>query len=69
VLRERVWAHFERGGEGKPMAADKPGDVNSGMLILISGTLVQGDGMGLMMNRSQRRGVPDEILCERLCGE
>lgn len=29
-LRQRIWAHFERGGEGKPMAADKPGDIDSG---------------------------------------
>ncbi|KAN0098178.1 Glyoxalase/Bleomycin resistance protein/Dihydroxybiphenyl dioxygenase [Hyaloscypha variabilis] len=29
-LRERIWAHFESGREGKPMAADKPGDVDSG---------------------------------------
>ncbi|KAH8763867.1 hypothetical protein BGZ57DRAFT_549599 [Hyaloscypha finlandica] len=29
-LRERIWAHYEKGGEGKPMAADKPGVVNSG---------------------------------------
>lgn len=29
-LREKIWAHFERGGEGKPMAADKPGGEASG---------------------------------------
>jgi hypothetical protein len=30
-LRERIWAHYEKGGDGKPMAADKPGDIDSGM--------------------------------------
>ncbi|KAI5452751.1 hypothetical protein NCC49_000498 [Naganishia albida] len=29
-LQARIWAHFERGGEGAPVQADKPGDVNSG---------------------------------------
>ncbi|KAF1932686.1 uncharacterized protein M421DRAFT_246707 [Didymella exigua CBS 183.55] len=29
-LRERVWAHFERGGESAPMAADRPGEMDSG---------------------------------------
>ena len=29
-LRERVWAHFEEGGEGKPQEADRPGEGGSG---------------------------------------
>jgi len=29
-LRERIWSHFERGGEAAPMAADKPGSEDSG---------------------------------------
>jgi hypothetical protein len=29
-LQARIWAHFEKGGEGAPLQADKPGDVNSG---------------------------------------
>jgi len=29
-LRERIWRHFERGGEGAPMEADEPGRGNSG---------------------------------------
>lgn len=30
-LQRRVWEHFERGGEGAPRAADRPGEENSGM--------------------------------------
>lgn len=30
ALRKRVWEHFERGGEAAPVAADKPGDEDSG---------------------------------------
>jgi catechol 2,3-dioxygenase-like lactoylglutathione lyase family enzyme len=30
ALRQRVWAHFERGGEAAPKEADKPGEKNSG---------------------------------------
>lgn len=29
-LRQRIWEHFERGGEGAPQAADKPGEASSG---------------------------------------
>ncbi|KAI1502467.1 glyoxalase family protein [Biscogniauxia marginata] len=29
-LRRRIYAHFERGGEGAPLAADKPGEESSG---------------------------------------
>ncbi|EMR72845.1 putative glyoxalase family protein [Eutypa lata UCREL1] len=29
-LRRRIHAHFERGGEGAPLAADKPGEESSG---------------------------------------
>ncbi|CAN8104881.1 unnamed protein product [Discula destructiva] len=29
-LRQRVWAHHVRGGEGAPMAADRPGEEDSG---------------------------------------
>lgn len=29
-LRQRIWDHFQRGGEGAPTEADKPGDENSG---------------------------------------
>lgn len=30
ALRDRVWKHFERGGESAPKEADKPGEQNSG---------------------------------------
>lgn len=30
ALRERIWAHFEKGGEGAPKEADKPGEESSG---------------------------------------
>jgi catechol 2,3-dioxygenase-like lactoylglutathione lyase family enzyme len=30
ALRQRVWAHHERGGEAAPKEADKPGEKNSG---------------------------------------
>ncbi|KAL5379889.1 hypothetical protein DPSP01_008171 [Paraphaeosphaeria sporulosa] len=30
ALQERVWGHFEKGGESAPKAADKPGEKNSG---------------------------------------
>lgn len=30
VLRQKVWQHFERGGEAAPKEADKPGEKNSG---------------------------------------
>lgn len=29
-LRERIWRHFEAGGEGAPMAVDRPGEEISG---------------------------------------
>ncbi|KAJ9122801.1 hypothetical protein QFC24_004232 [Naganishia onofrii] len=29
-LQTRIYQHFEKGGEGAPLQADKPGDVNSG---------------------------------------
>lgn len=29
-LRERIWGHFEQGGEGAPREADKPGEKASG---------------------------------------
>jgi catechol 2,3-dioxygenase-like lactoylglutathione lyase family enzyme len=29
-LREKIWAHFEKGGKAAPMAADKPGAEDSG---------------------------------------
>lgn len=29
-LREKVWAHHERGGEGAPQACDRPGEESSG---------------------------------------
>ncbi|KAK3677154.1 hypothetical protein LTR78_002692 [Recurvomyces mirabilis] len=29
-LRQRIWEHYERGGEAAPREADKPGAVNSG---------------------------------------
>jgi len=34
-LRQRVWEHFERGGEAAPKEADKPGVVNSGKSVVI----------------------------------
>jgi catechol 2,3-dioxygenase-like lactoylglutathione lyase family enzyme len=30
ALRQKVWEHFERGGEAAPIAADKPGEKDSG---------------------------------------
>jgi catechol 2,3-dioxygenase-like lactoylglutathione lyase family enzyme len=30
ALRQRVWDHFERGGDAAPKAADKPGEKDSG---------------------------------------
>jgi hypothetical protein len=30
-LRQRVWEHYERGGDAAPREADKPGAVNSGV--------------------------------------
>ena len=30
ALRQKVWDHFERGGEAAPREADKPGEKNSG---------------------------------------
>ncbi|KAH7089976.1 glyoxalase family protein [Paraphoma chrysanthemicola] len=30
ALRQKIWEHFERGGESAPQAADKPGEKNSG---------------------------------------
>jgi len=29
-LRQKVWEHFQRGGEAAPTAADRPGEENSG---------------------------------------
>ena len=31
-LRKKVWEHKEKGGEGAPREADKPGEVASGKL-------------------------------------
>ena len=30
TLRQRIWEHFERGGEAAPKEADKPGEKDSG---------------------------------------
>ncbi|KAF1844972.1 uncharacterized protein K460DRAFT_405250 [Cucurbitaria berberidis CBS 394.84] len=30
ALRQKVWEHFERGGEAAPKEADRPGEKNSG---------------------------------------
>jgi hypothetical protein len=30
MLQGRIWAHFEREGEGRPREADKPGEGSSG---------------------------------------
>lgn len=30
ALRERIWAHLESGGEGRPLEADRPGEKASG---------------------------------------
>jgi extradiol dioxygenase family protein len=30
TLRQRIWEHYERGGESAPKEADKPGEKNSG---------------------------------------
>jgi catechol 2,3-dioxygenase-like lactoylglutathione lyase family enzyme len=30
VLRQRIWNHYERGGEAAPKEADRPGEKNSG---------------------------------------
>lgn len=30
-LRQRIWEHYERGDDGAPKEADKPGAVDSGM--------------------------------------
>jgi catechol 2,3-dioxygenase-like lactoylglutathione lyase family enzyme len=35
VLRRRVWEHHERGGEGAPREADKPGEEDSGMFVVL----------------------------------
>lgn len=30
ALRQKIWEHFEKGGEGAPTAADRPGEEASG---------------------------------------
>lgn len=35
-LQRRIYGHFETGGDGKPMAADKPGEADSGMYPFLS---------------------------------
>lgn len=30
-LRQRIWEHYEKGGDAAPMEADRPGEENSGM--------------------------------------
>jgi len=30
ALRQKIWEHFERGGDAAPKAADRPGEKNSG---------------------------------------
>jgi catechol 2,3-dioxygenase-like lactoylglutathione lyase family enzyme len=30
ALRQKIWAHYERGGDAAPKEADKPGEKNSG---------------------------------------
>lgn len=34
-LRRKIWEHFQRGGDGAPKAADKPGEEDSGEFELI----------------------------------
>ena len=30
-LRQKIWEHHQKGGEGAPQEADKPGEADSGM--------------------------------------
>ena len=34
-LRQKIWEHFERGGEAAPKEADEPGGVNSGEFFVV----------------------------------
>lgn len=40
-LRERIWSHFEAGGEGKPLEADKPGAENSGKRRFVDASIMR----------------------------
>ena len=35
ALQKRIWDHYSRGGDAAPMAADKPGERDSGMWLRI----------------------------------
>jgi hypothetical protein len=38
ALQKRIWDHHQRGGSAAPMAADQPGEQNSGVhIFLLSG--------------------------------
>lgn len=68
TLRERIWEHFERGGEAAPKEADKPGAASSGMccpfFIFGMRLLI----LAMCFRRSGSR-VSSAILRERFCGK
>lgn len=39
-LRQRIWEHFEEGGEAAPMEADRPGARNSGMCEALAAVII-----------------------------
>jgi hypothetical protein len=44
-LRRKVYEHFERGGEGAPREADKPGDRDSGEFHLLNTSRLRAKGV------------------------
>jgi hypothetical protein len=63
-LRERIWAHYEKAGEGNRWL-----HLRRGLRIVVR--LVEigaSEGVKLILYRSERSRVPDETLCEGLCG-
>jgi catechol 2,3-dioxygenase-like lactoylglutathione lyase family enzyme len=66
-LQARIWAHYKKGGEGAPLQADKPGDVNSGERGL--GHVSRPSADLHVLGRCPREGISHTVLRARLCGE
>lgn len=63
-LKTSIYNHHRRGGPGAPMAADAPGELDSGKLIR---TPSAHDLFADYRCRDARKRVSHAVLCERFC--
>lgn len=60
-LRQKVWDHHERGGDSAPIEADKPGQEDSGKLLLQQSLIRY---LGGVLARS----LGESVKCEEMNG-